>query len=234
MSEQALRFGVHDGSGHRATTWKLWTKTGAGKSEVYLACRELHGTLKTSLHESGQWHTAYSQQTFEEVVKGADPKFKDRFIEKWPRPSDFASGHTLAFRIVTPWSEVTTPIEPVEEDRFKGVTWLPNAPELMATEIDIVITKPTTSVDGWPGKNLMGTFSIGSLLLENGEIVWAVYWFVDMPDSAGSPKGEVRFFEGRSEEDLKDAKEGELRALAFGTEPDGSRVIYDFAVRIDC
>jgi hypothetical protein len=78
MGEQALRFGIHDGAGHRASTWKLWTKTGTGKSEIYIACRELRGTLKASLHESRQWHIAFSQTTFEEHVKGAIPKFEDR------------------------------------------------------------------------------------------------------------------------------------------------------------
>lgn len=229
MSEQALRFGIHDGSGRRAATWKLWTKTGTGRSEVYLTCRELGGTIKASLHESGQWHIAYPQRTFEEDVKGAIPEFKDRYLEKWSRPSDFEPGHTLAFRIVTPWLAVTTP---VKEDKFKAITWLPSAPERMATEIDILISKPTILVNRWPGRQLMGTSFIGSFPLENGETIWAVYWFVDMPDSSSLGKGTGRFFKGRSEEDLKDLKEGDLRGLAFGTEPDGSRTIYDCAVQI--
>jgi len=82
MGKQALRFVIHDGAGNRAATWKLWTKTGAGRSEVYLACRELRGTLKASLHESGHWHIAYPQQVFEELVKDAIPKSEDRYIEK--------------------------------------------------------------------------------------------------------------------------------------------------------
>jgi hypothetical protein len=90
MGKQALRFAILDGAGHRAATWKLWTKTGAGRSEIYLNCREMRDSLKASLHESGQWHIAFSQRAFEEAVKGAIPKFKDRYLEKWPRPSDFA------------------------------------------------------------------------------------------------------------------------------------------------
>jgi hypothetical protein len=226
MGKQALRFGIHDGAGRRATTWKLWTETSAGRSEVYLACRRLGGVLKTSLHESGKWHIAYSQRAFEERVKGAIPKFKDRYIEKWPRPSEIAPGITLAFRIVTPWSAVSTP---VKEDKFKGVTWLPNAPEPKATEIDILITEPTTHATGWPGRRSMGTSFIGSFLLENGEIVWAVYWVVDMPDFSSLGRGTGRFFKGKNEKDLKG--EG-LKMLVFGTQADGSRVMYDCAVQI--
>ena len=226
MGQRVLRFGIHDGAGRRAATWKLWTETGVGRSEVYLACRSLGGTLKTSLHESGKWHIAYSQRVFDEHVKGAIPKFGDRYIEKWPRPSDIAPGITLAFRIVTPWSAVSTPIK---KDKLKGVTWLPNAPEPKATEIDILITKPTTQATGWPGRQSMGTSFIGSFPLENGETVWAVYFIVDMPDFSSLGRGTGKFFKGKDEKNLKE--EG-LRLLLFGTQPDGSRVMYDCAVQI--
>ena len=163
---------------------------------------------------------------FDEHVKGAIPKFGDRYIEKWPRPSDIAPGITLAFRIVTPWSAVSTPIK---KDKLKGVTWLPNAPEPKATEIDILITKPTTQATGWPGRQSMGTSFIGSFPLENGETVWAVYFIVDMPDFSSLGRGTGKFFKGKDEKNLKE--EG-LRLLLFGTQPDGSRVMYDCAVQI--
>ena len=225
MTQRALRFGIHDGAGRRAATWKLWTEAAGGKSEVYLACRSLGGTLKASLHESSKWHIAYSQRAFVERVRGAIPQVEDRYIEKWPRPSELAPGITLAFRIVTPWSAVTNLIEGSDSKR---VTWLPNAPEPRATEIDILMTKPTTPVTGWPGRSSMGTSLIGSIPLENGETVWAMYWVVDTPDFTSLSDGTGGFYKGRCKKDL--ASEG-LRALVFGTEPDGSRVMYDCAVR---
>jgi hypothetical protein len=130
---------------------------------------------------------------------------------------------------VTPWSAVTTP---VNEGRFKKVAWLPSAPELMATEIDILMTEPTTQVNGWPGKQSMGTSFIGRIPLENGQAVWAVYLFVDMPDFSSLPKGTGWFFKGKSEKDLKNLKEGDLRGFVFGAEPDGSHAIYDCAGQI--
>ena len=224
MAQRALRFGITDGAGHRAATWKIWTETGRKKSEVYLASRSLGGTLKASLHESGKWHIAYSQHAFERDVKGAIPKQKDRFITKWPRPKDIAPGITLAFRIVTPWSAVTNLIE---ESKTKNVAWLPNAPKPKATEIDIIFTQPKVLVSGWPGRWSMSTALIGSMPLESGETVWAVYWIIDMPDLSKLGKGIGKFYQGKSHDDLK--IDG-LRALVIGTEPDGSRVIYDCAV----
>lgn len=221
MPEQVIRFGISDGSGHRAATWKLWTPS--NKSDVYLAYRELGGALKASLHQSGSWHVAYSQMTFEDVVQGAIPTQQDRFLEKWPRPKPIAPGITLAFRIVTPHSGVTSLISEPDEN----ITWIPNSPPPRATEIDIMIISPITPVTGWPGKNKMGTKPIGSYELTSGETVWAVYWVVDMPDLSPATKGAGRFYKGRTHEGLKSDT---LRALVFGEEPDGSRVIYDCAV----
>jgi hypothetical protein len=225
MAQRVLRFGINDGSGHRAATWKLWTETSGKKSEIYLACRSLGGSLKASLHESGAWHVAFTKEAFEREVRDAIPE-KGRFIEKWPRPAETAPGMTLAFRIVTPWSAATIPLE---QSGFKDVLWLPPADEPNATEIDIFIVKPTTVVSGWPGKRSMSTSLIGSIPLENGETVWAVYWVVPVPDLTKSTKGTARFFKGKTEKHL----EGEgLRALVFGAEPDGSRVICDCNVQV--
>ena len=71
MPEQVIRFGISDGGGHRAATWKLLTPS--GQSEVYLVCRELGGTLKVSLHKSGRWHVAYTETAFKDYVQGAIP-----------------------------------------------------------------------------------------------------------------------------------------------------------------
>lgn len=166
---------------------------------------------------------AYSPMAFEEFVQGAIPTQQDRFLERWPRPKPIAPGVILAFRIVTPYSAVTSPISEAE----RSMTWIPNCPSPRANEIDIMILSPPTPVTGWPGKNKMGTKPIGSYRLTNGESVWAVYWVVDMPDLSSATKGIGRFYKGRGEEDLE--SDG-LRALVFGKEPDGSRVIYDCAV----
>jgi len=178
MVECSIRFGITDGEGHGASTWKLWTHRGKGKSDIYLTCRALGGALKASLHQSGSWHLAYTQRTFEEKVEAAVAKQRDRFIERWPRPKSIAEGVTLAFRIVTPWSSVISSIGETKSN----IIWIPNAPKPKATEIDVITTAQTAPVSGWPGKRSMGTSLVGSFQLENGEAVWVVHRVVDMPD----------------------------------------------------
>ncbi len=224
MPQRVLRFGIRDDQGMRAATWKLWTEAAGGKSELYLACRAPGGALKASLHESGRWHVAYSRETFEKRVKDALPG-KDRFIQRWSKPPEIDPGVTLAYRIVTPWS---APTIPVEAESRKDFVWLPNAPEPNATEIDIFIIGPHTTVTNWPGKRSHGTFLVGSFPLENGDTVWAVHWVVPMPDLTKPGSGSGRFYRGRTEADLQSDA---VRALVFGEAPDGSRVIYDCPVQ---
>lgn len=223
MAKRSIRFGITDGEGHRAATWKLWTQIGAGKSDVYLTCRALGSKLKVSLHDYGIWHYAYSQKTFEEKVEGVLAKQKDRFIEKWSRPQSIAEGVTLAFRIVTPWSSVTSPIGETKSN----IIWIPNAPKPKATEINTFISAETMLVTDWPGKRSMGTSLVGSFQLENGEIIWVVYRVIDMPDLSAI-KGKAQFYRGMGPQDLEG---GNLRISVYGREKDGSRVIYDCVVQ---
>ena len=65
--------------------------------------------------------------------------------------------------------------------------------------------------------------------LENGETVWAVYLFVDIPESLGLGKGTFSFFKGKNEKDMNGE---DLGGLGWAIEPDGSRVFYDFAVQM--
>lgn len=223
MPEQSIRFGINDGLGNRSATWKCWSPMRLGKFDVYLACRALGGALKASLHQSGQWHIAYSNAFFEKNLDNLPQNEKGRFIEKWPRPNEIAPGVTLAYRIVTPCSAVNTPYD---ESKFKNVKWILNAKEGKATEIDVIITDPSILISDWPGKHSMNTKIIGSIKLPNGETVWIVYWEIEMP-TIPIKKLTPTYFIGKSKKDLQGDN---LHILLFGNEKDGSRVLYDFAI----
>jgi hypothetical protein len=219
MAEQIIRYGKL-----RAATWKLWTDP--KKVGVYLACRELHGELKASLHESGKWHVSYTQKFFERRVAGSGGQAqKSRFVQEWARPRPLSARLTLAYRILTPHSSVTSPMSAKDAK----VIWLPNCPPGKATEIDIFLISNSTAVTGWPGKNKMATKLVGRYDLPDGGSVWVVYWVTDMPELSGTKEGRGRFYVGKTKRDLN---ADNLRVMAFSHhESDGSRVMYDLAVK---
>jgi len=219
-----MRFGIKSQAGLCSATWKLWTQTTDGKSDVYLACRALGGIIKASLHETGEWHIAFSNHAFNEQVRGAIPTLDDRFVEKWPRPTEIFPGVTLAFRIVTPCWAVSSP---AKEADLSKVKFIPNSPESKANEIFILLTKPAKEDDGWPGKTKSGTELVGKIQLESGETLWAVYRVIDMPEIPNPENKAGYFLKGKQKSDLRSS---DLRGLFFGEASDGSRVIYDCPV----
>ncbi len=220
MREQYIRFGITDNNGLRAATWKIWTPN--SKSDIYLSCRELRGTLKASLHQSGSWHFGYTNP-LENYLEAEEAFNKNRHIEIWPRPNPIADGVTLAFRIVTPFNSVKTLIEP----GIKDIVWVPNCSPTLATEIDIIITSFEQGNDSWPSKNIMATRLIGSYKMNNSETVWVVSREVPVPDLSSINGNELQLYKGKSKDDLKSAN---LKAIVFASEADGSRTLIDCTV----
>jgi hypothetical protein len=97
--ELVARFAVGSAEGPRSAVWYLWT--GKGTSDVYIAARALIGNLKVSLHESGVWRIAFTEEHKEGQASTHD---KDRVIERWNRP----------------YSGVTTQEEPNVRERIKA------------------------------------------------------------------------------------------------------------------
>jgi hypothetical protein len=145
---------------------------------------------------------------------------------QWPRPPQIAQGVTLAFRIITPCSAVST-VRAIPLP--KNIISIPIPSDNRAVEVAVVITTRNTLVSSWPCRNSMRTELVGSMLLENGETVWVVHRVTDIPNLEilnGTPK----YFKGITKDDLKRTKNP--RILVFGYEKDGSRVILDCAVEI--
>jgi hypothetical protein len=106
------------------------------------------------------------------------------------------------------------------------VVWVPPASDGHAIEFAIIITSPTCVVSDWPAKRSMKSEFVGSFPLISGEAVWVVHTTIPFK-VPGPTRGAARFFKGVNPTELKS---GGLRAVVFGSEPDGSRVMYDVPV----
>ena len=147
---QEPRFGVRSQNRLRAATWKCWTP-GAPKHDVYLACRQLKGELKASLHQSGQWHIAFSRFFYDTAFADEATRPRTRFTDTWRRPPDIAPGITLAFRIVVPWFSATVS----HNVEIPNVIWIPSAPKQSDKGVHFDL-RASQCCDGLAGKKRYG------------------------------------------------------------------------------
>lgn len=223
MAQKAIRFGVIDGRGHRASSWKCWAETGIGMNDVYLTCRRLGGVVKASFHESGAWHIAFASERFPSMFEDPD-KPPSRFAMRWSRQPELSPGVILACRVLVPWYAPTVPVSASDST----VTWVQTAPPGKALEFAVIITLAVTCVTDWPARRSMNTELVGNITLDSGDRVWVVYHIVDWTEPP-SITGRPRFAKGRTAVDLQG--EG-VRALAWRQEPDGSIAFLDAPVKV--
>ena len=223
MAEEAIRFGVVDGRGHRASSWKCWAETGTGKSDVYLTCRKLGGVVKASFHESGSWHIAFVSEKFPSMFEDPD-RPPSRFAMRWSRPPELSPGVILLCRVLVPWYASTVP----ESALDSTVTWVQTAPLGKALEFAVITTSAATCVADWPARRSMNTELVGNVTLDSGDHVWVVYHIIDWTDPP-SIIGRPRFGKGKTAADLRG--EG-VRVLAWRQEQDGSIAFLDAPVKV--
>jgi hypothetical protein len=92
VKDHAIRFGVGTADKPYAPAWRIW----AQRSDVYLSARDIAGTLKISLHESGEWVTQFTTQS------GIKIDGASRRVIRWQRPEPFADGWVQGPSVVVP------------------------------------------------------------------------------------------------------------------------------------
>ena len=92
-----IRWATGHPDGPRSLTWSV---LGARNSDdVYVGPRGLMGAVKLSLHQSGVWRFAFTEQGVEKVGL---PEGEDRVIERYEATTELAPGWVHAARIRTP------------------------------------------------------------------------------------------------------------------------------------
>jgi hypothetical protein len=223
MAERSIRFGVTDRAGHRAATWRCWTNGAGGKSDVYLACRELQGKLKLSLHESGRWHVGFDRASFTTMFdEGAQPR--TRFLGTWDRAAPICDGLILACRVVVPSHAATVPIETLS----KKIFWIDSAPPAKSVQVAIFLCDYEFEEGNWPGRTSMNSGLVGSFRLEGGGHIVAVHHTIPSLNLNFPTTHSPNLFRGITADDL--LSEG-MRAIVWGDANDGSVQFYDTPIR---
>ncbi len=222
MPESSVRFCIADEDRKlRAASWKVWSPK--GKNDVYVACRELGGAIKVSLHESGFWHLGYDQKFYDEKIPKDFVGHSDRFALKWIRPSENFPGVTFAIRILTPHSSVASVFESLSKLHI-----IKPPVEDRAVEVGIFLSVPTSMITSWPAKKSMKSDLVGTYELPNQSRVWVVSWECEIPDFSALSKKAKRF-QGVDDDEIPDS----LRAIVLSDHRDGSKALYDLKVRVE-
>jgi hypothetical protein len=98
-----LRFAVGIPDGPQSSVWSVFT--GAGKSDVYVANRQIASILKFSFHESGDWRLAFTEPYASGRVASGEQR-GDRVEHRWVRPPETQPGWTHAASILIPVSDL--------------------------------------------------------------------------------------------------------------------------------
>lgn len=216
--QETIRFAVGSPQGPHSPIWRLWVPK--GKSDVYIAARSLAAAIKLSLHESGQW-----QHSFTAAFRKRESMTK-RHMSRWTRPDDLSPGVTLAYRVIVPWSSVTLHTE--DRTRLPEVVWVPQPAKGSIVEFQIWLTAAGALVSTWPGHRSRGTVLVGKVGLANGGTAWVTALEEPAPDSVLQQVRQWREWWG-SNQIAKRSKflQSGIRALLFGSTPDGSRTYID-------
>jgi hypothetical protein len=169
--EGKLRFALGSLDGPRSNTWSVIG--GKKTDEIYVAARYVMGVAKLSIHQSGRWRWA---MTNEEAVKRKLGPDEDRVMLRWEPPTPIGPGWTRAATVVIPSSSIRQ-LGP-EKTPKKGVVsyWEVDSGH-REVWFDIFVKKP-----GAPGLDLHNiTEPVGRIELPSGGAVWVVgtEWVTD-------------------------------------------------------
>lgn len=212
-----FRFAVGSAQGLKSTVYRIWTAK--NHSDVYITALPTSGTLKVSLHESGEWqHSFLSQVAMKYVSTNAE-----RHIEKWSPPKPFGGGWARGYYITIPRTELRYVNEDVTDIRWAedpGYGYWVNIEVVLArADVDTVLT--------WESGILLGT-----LRLQNGGGVTVVAKRYKPQAEAARRLGAYRdlFYQQGTVVDLTTINVPVLGL--FGYEPDGTRGVTEVSLTL--
>jgi hypothetical protein len=176
VKDQAIRFGVGTADEPYVPVWRIW----AQRSDAYLSARDIAGTLKISLHESGEWVTQFTTQS------GIRIDGASRRVVSWQRPPPFADGWVQGPSVVVPAVEWAGELNLQQKGKnLDKVEWFaaPKAGEKLCF-IVLFASKRGADIAGVSIDGDMHTTE--PLQLENGGSVWLQVRYV--PLGPGEPE----------------------------------------------
>jgi hypothetical protein len=159
-----LRFALGQASGPRSNTWSV--VGGKRTDEVYLAARDVMSAAKVSMHSSGRWRWAMTEQEAARRELGPD---EDRVMWRWVPPAPIGPGWTHAAKVVIPSSSIRH-LDAERAPKDGVISYWHVDPGLREVWFDIFIREA-----GSPSLTMQNvTEPVGCIELPSGGMVWVV------------------------------------------------------------
>jgi hypothetical protein len=162
MPDPTLRFAAGSPERPNSGTWRLWTH----RSDTYLAARITAHLFKLSMHESGEWISAFTTQS------GAVLDTGSRRHRTWTRPPEFAPGWVQGPAVVIPWVKWRGQFQPIGKPLPADTVWVPGPARKRKLVVSVLFSAVTVAASGINSVSQPGDWIVGSLPLANGETVW--------------------------------------------------------------
>lgn len=216
--DSVIRFAAGSPQDPYSAVWNLATN----KNDVYLFARQMRRWLKTSLHESGIWRLAWTEES-----KILTTDTSDRVIIRWRRPPEFRPGWTQGISVLVPWTPIGQHYSAADAPAGKAVQWVKAPAPWHKVVFTVLFTAADVPQPAWESIREPGDRKLGQLPLQNGESVWVAVRRAPLEpnEKAEAEKlaGELRInmVPGASSQDIR----GGSAMLFFEPKENGSPII---------
>jgi hypothetical protein len=132
------RFGVGIPEAKHSMVWKVWASKRA--SDLYITARAMGGSMKASIHASGQRHVGLTEQYVTNAIGRGDWRSGSRHYDLWEGGYQLETGASLEFLIRFPTAHLRQ--FPLRNSDLTNVVWLPAAPIGEMVEIALLYFLP--------------------------------------------------------------------------------------------
>jgi hypothetical protein len=161
MPDPTLRFAAGSPERRFSSVWRLWVHG----SDVYLGARILLRMFKFSMHQSGQWISAFTSES------GAMLDTGSRRHKTWLRPAEFTPGWTQGPSVLVPWIEWHGQFQ-LKENPPASTVWVPGPEQQRKLVFNVLFSSASTSPEAINSVSQPGDWIVGSLPLSNRGAVW--------------------------------------------------------------
>lgn len=207
----------------------MWT--GKKTSDVCVESRDVHGVMKFSFHETGEWHYGYRSEYIRREMKAGRWRDEKTWWKEWKRPREVVRGFTVALKFIVPPEAVIETEAPLPTK--KEILWTPTPPLGQAVVFTLTLVSAGAIAD--PFRQHEGSTPIAELPLRNCETLMIHSHLVGGHIARTAMLNSLTgFLELLWETDTSDLSpfDDDMVLLGFSTDSSGAEVVTECPLRV--